>query len=387
MSFLNPIRSQYDHLCDAFEGRRYLTLKEASDAMNVPEKQVARTLLKLEQKGMLTALRPYVERDLGLVVRDRRYAAAAQLQGYSRRALSELDHARKDAPAYVRRFTPQKAGGLGKAMLNIVQGFAEGRGAAETFRNTALNWLEGDKDPEAASEAAELPDMLVGLKAYTQELKDLSEQDLPLNVTDGSVEWLSGLCTTLEDWNTGARSALASGVRSEMTERAEDTLKDKYLAGYPAFLRQLKEIPTVSTGLDELMKIMDDSIAYLDNAEEEVTAYEVRAAVMQIHALTREIRELYRSAGDNYNRSDARSLKNTYLPMLRKLLEKYIRFSDNFHTGQKEDPALEETIQVLKKDLPAALIHIRDGLKASRAVDLESEAAALRTKLRLDGLL
>ena len=389
MSLFNPLADQAERLMAEFGRACYITLDRAAKTMDVSHSAVARNLLKMEKKGLLTEFHPYVEQDLKLVVKDHRWAANARPFGHATLILAELEQARQNLPQYISRFYPDKKrlGSFGYALKNLAEGFVNGKRTSDNLRDSARIFLNNEQQPQ---QRVDFADTLNGLLACTRELWMAAGESRPLNMTATEESWLTGLRQTLETWNNGTRTSLASGVLSQVNVRMEETLSGRYLKEYHDVVQRIKTPPATATAPSELQVLterLDETVTWLDDHDESITSYETRAAVIRIYAMLREIRELYATSEDNYSRSDARSLKNTYLPMIRTLVEKYISFSGDFKTGETDDPALAETLNVLKNDMPAALNHIREGLKESRAVDLEAEAAALRKKLQMDGLL
>lgn len=390
VSLFNPLAGQAGHLMEEFGRTRYIPLHRAAKAMGVPVSAVARNLLKMEKKGLLKEDHPYVEQDLQLVVKDHRWSNNARPFGHAELILTELEQALHRLPEYTGRFFPdkKKLGSFGYALKNLAEGFMSGKSASDNFRDSAKIFLNNEQPQKP--HGIDFADTLNSLLIFTRELRTVAGGTTPLKLTAEDEEWLAGLRQSLQAWNNGAKTSLASGMLSQLNVRMEEVLTLKFLKEYRQVLHRIKTPPapvTVSSDLAEVMNRLDETVTWLDDHDESIASYEIRAAVIQIYAMLREIRELYATSEDNYSRSDARSLRNTYLPMIRMLVEKYISFSGDFRIGQTDDPALTETVNVLKNDVPAALAHIRNDLKASRAVDLESDAEALRKKLKLDGLL
>ena len=86
-------------------------------------------------------------------------------------------------------------------------------------------------------------------------------------------------------------------------------------------------------------------------------------------------------------RASIRSLQNTYLPMMQELADKYAENEATDMTNPRVTAAMKTTEQLFKDELPAALQHILDDLHQDSAIDLVSQANALRGKLKLDGMI
>ena len=173
----------------------------------------------------------------------------------------------------------------------------------------------------------------------------------------------------------------------EAAEIAGKRLSEKYMGDFPQMLEIAQKKPAASSSLEEVQKALVNSMTYLNRVDDEITDMRVRAAVLQIQALLNEINELYTLSDDNYSRSDARSLRNSYLPMLNSLVERYMTWQYSQRNGGDPNYRPDETVRVLENDLPAALNHIREELRKGETMQMESEASALRQKLEMDGLI
>ena len=86
-------------------------------------------------------------------------------------------------------------------------------------------------------------------------------------------------------------------------------------------------------------------------------------------------------------RASIRSLQNTYLPMMQGLADKYAENEASDTSSPRVIAAMKTTEKLFEDELPAALQRILDDLHQDSAIDLVSQANALRGKLKLDGLI
>ena len=86
-------------------------------------------------------------------------------------------------------------------------------------------------------------------------------------------------------------------------------------------------------------------------------------------------------------RASIRSLQNTYLPMMQELADKYAENESTQASSPQVLAAMKTTEQLFEDELPAAMQRILDDLHQESAIDLVSQANALRGKLKLDGLI
>lgn len=390
MSMLHPIRKQYEGLCSAFDGEICITLSRAADAMGISRTKVAQSLVKMEQKGLFSdGAVPYVENSVELVVRDRRHAAYAITLGLSDRICHLLEEAERLLPDYhgwVRKSrNGQNARNVGKAFATFAEGLLNGKRMSDNLRNSTRFLFETEATEEKPER--EIGDVLNELGGYAEQMYNYVH-DHPDNVYPEELRnWLISLKQTLESWNTGVRALYTSDGAVTAAEIAAKRLNAKYTEDYPQMLKIAEQRPAASSSLEEVQKSIVNTVAYLERMDDGITDMRVRAAVIRIRALLEEIGEQYTLSDDNYSRSDARSLKNSYLPMLTSLVEHYMTCEYARRTGQTVDYRPEETTGVLENDLPKALTRIRDDLRKNGTLQMESEAAALRQKLEMDGLI
>ena len=390
MSILHPIGKQFEGLAAAFEGEICIPLSRAAAAMGISRSKVAQSLIKMEQKGLFEdGAVPYVENSVELVVRDRRHAPYAVTLGNSDRICHLLEEAVQLLPDY-RRWISQskagkKAGNVGKAFLSFAEGVINGKKMADNLCNSTRFFFEDD-EPEEKTER-DIGDVLRELGGYADRLYSYVK-DHPDNVyTEELRNWLISLKQTLESWNTGVKALFTSGEAATAVGIMTKRLTAKYTDDFPQMLKVAEKRPVASSSLEEVQRSLVNAVTYLNRVDDEITDMRVRAAVIRIRTLLEEINEQYTLSDDSYSRSDARSLRNSYLPMLTSLVEHYMTYEYARRTGQNTDYRPGETMNVLENDLPKALLRIRDELQKTGTMQMESEATALRQKLEMDGLL
>lgn len=390
MSIFHPIRSQFEGLVATMQEQLCIPLSQAAKAMGIKPNQVAQSLVKMDQKGFFAdGDVPYVESSVELVVRDHRYAAFAVTYGNITQVHALLSRAELLVPEYQRWQNRYKsstnAQRVGKAVLNFAQGVLDGKKVADNLRNSTRFFY--DSEPETRQQGTDMGAVLKQLNVFAEQL-NAYVCDHPGNVYPEELRtWLITLRRTLESWNTAVSALFSSEQAGAAAEIAAKRLSDKYMGDFPQMLEIAKKRPVASSSLEEVQKALVNSMTYLNRVDDQITDMRVRAAIIRIRAQLNEINELYTVSDDNYSRSDARSLKNSYLPMLNSLVERYMTWQ--FARGSGSDPNYrpDETVGVLENDLPAALNHIRGELQKGETLQMESEASALRQKLEMDGLI
>ena len=390
MSILHPIRNQFEGLAATMQEQLCIPLNQAAKAMGIKPNQVAQSLVKMDQKGFFAdGDVPYVESSVNLVVRDHRYAAFAVTYGNITQVHGLLSRAELLVPEYQRwqnRFkSSTNAQRVGKAVLNFAQGVLDGKRVADNLRNSTRFFY--DDDQKTREQGPDMATVLKRLNAYAEQLHTYVCEH-PGNVYPEELRtWLITLRRTLESWNTAIPALFSSEQAGAAAEIAGKRLSEKYMGDFPQMMEIAKKKPVASSSLEEVQRALVNSMTYLNRVDDQITDMRVRAAVIRIRAQLNEINELYTVSDDNYSRSDARSLRNSYLPMLNSLVERYMTWQ--FAQGNVGDPNYrpDETVRVLENDLPAALNHIREELRKGETMQMESEASALRQKLEMDGLI
>lgn len=390
MSILHPIGKQYEGLVRAFEGEICIPLSRAASAMGIPETKVAQSLVKMEQKELFSdGAVPYVENSVSLVVRDRRHAPYAVTLGTSDKICHLLEKAQLLLPDYRRWLNQGKAGTnakkVGKAFLTFAEGMLNGKKMADNLRNSTRFFFD-QETPEPKTEK-DIGDVLQELSGYAERLYNYVKGH-PDNVyTEELRNWLIALKQTLESWNTGVNALYTSEGAAAAVEISAKRLSTKYTDDFPQMLKVAEKRPAASSSLEEVQKGLVGAITYLNRVDDEITDMRIRAAVIRIRSLLEEINEQYTLSDDSYSRSDARSLRNSYLPMLTSLVERYMTYEYARRVGQNMNYQPEETTGVLENDLPKALMRILEELRKTGTEQMENEATALRQKLEMDGLI
>lgn len=390
MSILHPIGKQFEGLVTAFEGKICIPLSQAATAMGISRNKVAQSLVKMEQKGLFEeGAVPYVENSVELVVRDRRHAPYAITLGNSDRICHLLEEAYLLLPDYRRWVNQSRTGknakNVKKAFLTFAEGMLNGKRMADNLRNSTRFFFDSDEPEEKPGR--DIGDVLQELSGYAERLYNYVNSH-PDNVyTEQLRNWLIALKQTLESWNTGVKALFTSAEAATAVEIAGKRLTAKYTDDFPQMLKVAEKRPVASSSLEEVQQSLVNAVTYLNRVDDEITDMRIRAAVIRIRTLLEEINEQYTLSDDNYSRSDARSLRNSYLPMLTSLVEHYMTYEYAKRTGQNVSYHPEETTGVLENDLPKALMRIRDELGKTGTLQMESEATALRQKLEMDGLI
>ena len=119
----------------------------------------------------------------------------------------------------------------------------------------------------------------------------------------------------------------------------------------------------------------------------QMNAGSMRTSVSRIAGLLNEIAIQLEYAPARAGAACVRSLRTIYLPMMQELLTKYLRYDRIPDPGSDVKEAMKSTENIFKNDLPKALKQVLKDLQGDSAIELESQAEALKKKMELDGLL
>lgn len=347
-----PLRERSASLCRALDTRRVLPLAQAAAVLCVPEKQVARILDKCVRRGLFAPYHPYADDGLCLLVLDPQFAAHAELIAASTALRGQLAAA-LEALSRLHRDKPLDVGAL---LQKVVRGLLTPSVPAPAVQRCerALQSLSSVcGELVAASEAYPLAP---GARetALAAHVLRRAVGDVYNGLLAGHVQQLSGEAE-LAFRRAAARfcanaaqpeDAQADGVRALDTQREALYTRALLLrtrAAKDAFIR-------INAQLLDLLQ-------------------QLRALDLDVHS------------------GALRSLRTVYLPMLRELLEKQLRYEQLPSPDAAAQQAMENSILVLEREIPAAFRALLDDLRETSAVDLEAHSEALRRKLQLDGLL
>ena len=389
MSLFNPIRSQYRRLVEQMNGMHCLLLQEAAAAMRVREAKVQDSLDKMVKKKLFGNDLPYIDHGILAVVQDRRFHAFAELFCVAKRLKADLVRMRN-----VCIFTPEEKSQArvqmaGNFIREVVGNAFSETGAGGVLRQKGGAFLRDLMSPEAsmpsqnaqnvASILIEDTDALISyLESHPDEKTD-RELTLFVHSLDRQVQSFVSCYPVSGLPNSQQRMTAEEIVRrmqSEAVPKFSDFLERLYRG-------DMNRIPGPKTPQDELR---EQSRQLLTLSSQMATRH-MRVSVSRLAGLLNEIADQLSVSPSKSAESCVRSLRNVYLPMTQELLMKYMRYERSIDPGPEVTKAMHQTETVLDEDLPKALKGMLKDLRSDSAIDMEAQASALRTKMRIDGMI
>ncbi|MDO5435058.1 MAG: hypothetical protein Q4G19_01670 [Clostridia bacterium] len=388
MGLFHPAKEQYAALQTAMKGKKYITFERAANAMHISAGGVRKAIRRMEEKGLMVSGILYCDDALELVVSEERYAEYAACAYLTEQIGQEIIEARKCTEEYTARvnrsIAAEKAKDVGRALSNIAQGFLEGKKFGTVLRRSGdILARKVDVNGQCDIEA-----VLDRLYEYTAKLQD-NISARPDNVFEPGIRvFLNALHETLTEWNTYIGKISEYEDAWNIVRKSARGLEEYFLPKYPEML-DLSLKTAAANDPDAIGASLRESVLYLAGAERQIADARVKASVGRIRGSLNELLGMTEGNENAMNYTDERALKNTLIPMLRSLLEKYIRYEHNALARGLSSEAYnpDELLHLLDDEMPRALEKIRSGLHQNAAWEMEDEVQALRKKLEMDGLI
>jgi len=399
MGLFNSLNSQYERLSHAMDDQKTFSLGAAAAVMRVRRERVDAQLSRMHRKGYFGADKPYVDDQLEVVVRDRRYANLASLLGAAAKLLHALDEAQQTLKR-VSRVTPQQLNGeraraVGNFVRDVVDGAMSKRGAGQVLRSRTGELMRDLIAPDAQPEDyGSVAQTLALLNSSAAGIRDFALAHPDAHYDTELAAYLLSACRQVEAWN----SCGVSGRRGrdhapdQALQTLEARLKDEFV---PGMMRRLDELhgaavrgATVNRVYDDpMLKEVHRQCADLRALSRQPKSPVVRDAMAHVNAILDDIQNQLYNVPESREQAGVRSLRVVYLPMMQELLDKYIRYESRAAGDETVQHVLRDTEKALSSDLPTALLNLLRDLRMEDAIDLEAQTAALRQKMQLDGLL
>ena len=154
-------------------------------------------------------------------------------------------------------------------------------------------------------------------------------------------------------------------------------------------MAQLKRAFAMGEG-NEKTKISREILDCCDKLAEnrnKIENSEMRQAIDETMAVLNEICVRLSDGTGIAGNASVRSLRNCYLPAVQTLTEKYAAYEKLRTPDRYTQEAMTEAEHVIIRVVPNALNKLNAELQAGSAIDMESEAIALKQKLQMDGLM
>ncbi|MBO2517775.1 MAG: hypothetical protein CW338_11005 [Clostridiales bacterium] len=394
MGLFNPISGQFEALQRAMDDRKTIALKDAAAAMNVKPEKVDHSLFIMTKRGLFGDDRPYVDEAINMVVLDKRYADYALTQYALKKLKKQLSDARK-APGALRNAHQAQylsgSGRAGKFIRNLAAGVLNGEGVGNSLLNATDRYIEEGKRKEDIN----LPDTQEMEETLTEMLSDAGEMaDLMLmhpddRYTKQTAEWLNSVLFDIQSWQGCLESAFTQKVKGAAMLRLEDRIKNEHKKELNEQKESLKGVRREKQDSHERDLSRDIYLCCIEMQKKKTQLRNetMRGAIDSIVELLADIHSHMMVGRNLTGRGSVQSLRSCYLPMVQSLTDQYIKYERLRALDENTLRAMRETEQVMENDVPAALRKMLGEIGAGNAIDMESQAEALKHKLQLDGLV
>lgn len=392
MALFNPISGQFERLKRAMDERKTIALKDAAAAMNVKPEKVDHSLFVMTKRGLFGEDRPYVDEGIKMAVLDRRYAEYALIQYTLNRLISQLESTRKK-PNELRNSERMNAGKskgekAGAFFRNLAAGVLNGDGVGNSILNATDHYINDEKrrSNPVFPDTQEMEETLSGMLSDACEMRDLMLMHPDDVYTKETAEWLNHVLFDIQNWDGCLESAFAGNQKGSSMLR----LEEKIIGEHRAELHNRKEaVKGEKKNPQERSLTLDiyQCCSELQKKKTFLTNETMRGAVDSIVELLADIHSHLMVGRTQMGRGSVQSLRSCYLPMVQSLTEQYIRYEGLRVRDENTLRAMRETEQVMSNDVPGALRKLLEEIGAGNAIDMESQAEALKHKLQLDGLV
>lgn len=401
MGLFNPLAGQYERLSHAMDDLKTLSLGAAAAVMRVRREKVESSLTRMHKKGYFGSDKPYVDDQLELVVRDRRYANLAALLHAASQLLHALDAAQQTLRR-VRRVTPQqlnaeRARAVGSFVRDVVDSAMQKGSPAAVLRSRTGELMRDliSPDPEGSTDEKyySIVQTLALMQSSAAGIRDFALAHPDMSYDGEFAQYLLSACRQVEAWNScGASMSTRRAGDDSAVQKLEAHLAGEFA---PGLARRLDEMHHAAAQGKAAMHLQDDPLlkevhrrcSDLRALSRQVRSEGVRNAMARVNAILDDIQHQLCSVPECRERAGVRSLRVVYLPMIQELLEKYVLYETRVTENEDTLEVLQETESTLNNELPSALQKLLRDLRAEDFIDLEAQTAALKQKMQLDGLL
>lgn len=401
MGLFNSLSSQFERLCRAMDDNKTLSLGTAAAAMRIRREKVDAQLARMHKKGLFGGDKPYVDDQLGLVVRDRRYAPLAGLLHAADMLMRAIDQAQQTLRRVYRptpaQLNSERARAMGNFVRDVVDSAIQKGNAAQVLRSRTGELVRDLISPESNESYAEscraLSQTLALMVSSAAGIRDFALSHPDAHFDAELAQFLLSACRQVEAWNSCGVSAVGSRFEnSEAMQTLEKKLTHEYAPGLTQRLDEMHHTATHSAAAihvhdDPLLKEVHRQCSDLRALSRQLKSPAVSSAMARVNAILDDIQNQLYTVPESRERACVRSLRAVYLPMVQELLEKYIRYESRAGSDETTEHVLRDTEQTLSGELPQALKKLLADLRTEDYMDLEAQTAALRQKMQLDGLL
>ncbi len=389
MSLFNPIKKQYARLMELSGSLPCCDLDSAAVVMRIKKSKVSKNLGKMIDRGYFGENRPYIDPEMSMIVMDKRYHSFACIYSSACRLKWSLNRARN-----VCIFSPQERSRIRSRtahsfLADMVDAAFSGYGAGRMLRDRGANYLQDFLDPDRVmpnAEASEviglLSDECDGLLSFLRMNPDIRPTPLQIHFVSNTDRRVLSFIKSYPD------GGLPNVQQQRTAQEIIEQLRTDTLPRFRTLLEELARTDEASqTGEVTPTAELQEQASRLMALSCQMNAGSMRTSVSRIAGLLNEIAIQLEYAPARASAACVRSLRTVYLPMMQELLTKYLRYDRIPDPGSDVKEAMRSTESIFKNDLPKALKQVLKDLQSDSAIDLESQAEALKKKMELDGLL
>ena len=389
MSLFNPIKKQYARLMELSGTLPCCDLDSAAAVMRIKKNKVSKNLGKMIDKGMFGENHPYIDQEMSMIVMDKRYHPFACMYSSACRLKWSLNRARN-----VCIFTPQERSRVRSRttqsfLADMVESAFSGYGAGRMLRDRGANYLHDFLDPDRAMPNAEASNVVGQLGDECDELLSFLRMNPEIQPTPLQIHFVTNtdrrVLSFIKSYPDGS---LPNAQQQHTAQEIIGQLRDDTLPRFRSLLEELTRANDASrTGEVTPTAELQEQASRLLAVSCQMEPGSMHNSVSRIAGLLNEIAVQLEYAPARASTACVRSLRTTYLPMMQELLAKYLRYERIPDPGNDVKEAMKSTESIFKNDLPKALKQVLKDLQSDSAIDMESQAEALKKKMELDGLL
>ena len=400
MGLFNSLRSQYERLCRSMDDQKTFSLASAAAVMRIRRDKVDEALARMYKKGMFGSDQPYVDDQLGVVVRDKRYAGLASLLDAAQQLMRATDEAQQNLKR-ARRVTSQqlnteRARAVGNFVRDVVDSAMNKQDTSAIFRDRTGTLMRDLISPASQENSQEglrsMSQTLALIASSAASLRDFALSHPDVHYDAELSDFVRSACRQIEAWNgCGVQSGSYSPETDPAVQEIELRLARDYAPGLTMRLDELHAFAAKGRMEprqydDPLLQEVAARLGDIRVLSRQPQSDLVRNAMARVNAILDDILAQLHAVPESREQAGVRSLRVCYLPMLEELLEKYIRYEQRAGSTDVQR-VMSDTENALSIDLPRALLKLLQDLRTEDAIDLEAQTVALRQKMQLDGLL
>lgn len=395
LALFNKISSQFEGLKRAMDDRKTILLKDAAAAMNIKPEKVDHSLCVMIKRGLFGENHPYVDDALKIVILDRRYAVYASVKDSLEKFGTELIRARHLPKQLEERRRRNNRGGLaagvGGFLADLAGNVLEGKGAKRSFLNATDKFVRGmgGSPEEKHMDTQPEEEMFTAMLSKAREMNNLMAAHPDHSWSQETGEWLNDARLSVQNWEGYFEAAVGKTEKGTALQLAESKLANETAPELERRVAQLKRAFAMGEG-NEKTKISREILDCCDKLTEnrnKIENSEMRQAIDETMAVLNEICVRLSDGTGIAGNASVRSLRNCYLPAVQTLTEKYAAYEKLRTPDRYTQEAMTEAEHVIIRVVPNALNKLNAELQAGSAIDMESEAIALKQKLQMDGLM